>query len=487
MAAPSDLPLLSINDLVYEGAFRLPDDEFGPSSLNYSQGPLAYNPANHSIFIVGHGNEQAIAEFSIPPLVNSRTLTDLRMAGNPRQTFTRVISRHYADPLEDIQSGDTSVDIVEWQGLRWSAGDDIVLLQGTDPAVSTRTLTGVAGAGTGRLTLSWADPVSRSYARASSFRVRNLARNPQRIDRIGGLGLVDAPQGRALMVNTFEYYDNESDTHTTLALRNAADLPGSARAAVEEFYSFQGGPGHTGGWISPVPAEWRPVTGGPYITGMSSGWPIINRLSVGPSAFVFDPADITGNTDTARPVPTVRLMDFDLTHRLHDDLNNASLQNDLWTHLSFAVYGMIVPGTRTYLTLGHSGGHASGVCYKCDPDGRGPLPEYGGYGANDFNDYASYFWLWDVNDLVRVKEGQLASYAPRPYAYGTFSTPFSTPRTPLGGGSYDPVSGLLYLTVQRADRAQGSETNPPVVVAYHFNVPANALSPARPRRLRARP
>lgn len=40
----------------------------------------------------------------------------------------------------------------------------------------------------------------------------------------------------------------------------------------------------------------------------------------------------------------------------------------------------------------------------------------------------------------------------------------------MGGGSYDPESGDLYLTVQRADDGQGQYANPPVVLVYYTNL-----------------
>ncbi len=64
--AQQHLPLLQMTDLEYLGAFRLPADAFGSSELNFSEGPLAFNPVNNSLFIVGHTHHQAVAEFSIP-------------------------------------------------------------------------------------------------------------------------------------------------------------------------------------------------------------------------------------------------------------------------------------------------------------------------------------------------------------------------------------------------------------------------------------
>ncbi|MEZ4836768.1 MAG: hypothetical protein R2873_33045 [Caldilineaceae bacterium] len=349
--SPTDLSLLTIDDLRYEGAFRLPADEFGLSSMNYSEGPLFYHPDRESIFIVGHAHQQAIAEFAVPEIVDSTVITDLAMAAAPVQNFAAFL---------DSAQGD----------------------------------------------------------------------NPQLLDRIGGLAVISGTT--QMLVNAYEYYDAPGDnTDTTLVIGDAADLAG---AQVEGFFAFEGGAGHTSGWISPVPPAWQSILGGPYITGASSGIPIISRTSVGPSAFVFDPADVGASS----PISTTKLLDFSLDHPLHEDLSNDSRENSLWTHLSRVTYGVIVPGTRTYLTLGYSGGHESGVCYKCTQDNGN---ECGGYCAPQADDYYHFYWLWDVNDLVAVKNGEKQAYEVQPYASGEFVTPFVGSERQLGGASFDPATG----------------------------------------------
>ena len=381
---PADLPLVAMEELQYVGAFRLPADEFGISSMNYSEGPLAYSPARDSILIVGHSHQQAVAEFTVPGIVNSTELADLPMAVAPRQTFATVLDR--------TPDG-----------------------------------------------------------------------NPESLDRIGGLAVIPGADHDELLVNAYEYYDAPGDnTLTTLVVRDATDLAG---ATVDGYVAFAGGAGHTSGWLSLIPLEWQTALGGRYLTGQSSGMPIIGRSSVGPSAFAFDPDDV-GEAGT---IPTETLLDFSLDHPLHADLENAVGDNDLWTHLSRVTYGFIAPGTRTYVTLGYSGGHASGVCYKCTQDNGNVC---GGYCAPQADDYDQYVWLWDVDDLVAVREGRTEPHAVRPYAYGPFATPFETDLHQLGGASFDPAAGLLYITVQEADRAQGEYANPPVVVVYRLEPPA---------------
>jgi hypothetical protein len=224
--------------------------------------------------------------------------------------------------------------------------------------------------------------------------------NPDALDTVTALDLA----GSSLVVHAIEYYDAPADnSDTTLVVRDASDLAGSA---VDGYFALEG-VAHAAGWISDVPPEWQAALGGPHIAGGSSGWPIISRLSVGPTAFVFDRDAIASSASTPGRVPARALLDYDLDRPIHDDLMNEGGSNDLWTHLSRAVFGFIVPGTRSYVTLGHSGGHAgTGVCYKCVPIGE--TAECGGYCSVDPNDYALYYWFYDVEDLVSVAEGRAA-------------------------------------------------------------------------------
>jgi hypothetical protein len=65
-APPSSAPLLQASDLVYQGAFRLPQGTFGGSSFDYGGNALTFNPAAGSLFMVGHPWQQQVAEVSIP-------------------------------------------------------------------------------------------------------------------------------------------------------------------------------------------------------------------------------------------------------------------------------------------------------------------------------------------------------------------------------------------------------------------------------------
>ncbi len=367
--------LISISQIEYEGAFRLPASTFGASNLNYASGIIEYNRNNHTLFIVGNTHEFAIAEFRIPELVKSFTISELNIADPPIQKFTTVIDR--------------------------------------------------------------------------------LEENVELLDSISGLELVNSE----LLVNLIKYYDADlQNTQSLIVIRDSNNLSNSQ---IEGPFTVSEKAGHAAGWISPIPNLWQSNLGGTHLMGHSSGIPIISRLSVGPSAFSFNPSDIVGNGFISEPIFIQKLLDFPLSNGLSNDLKNHSLNNDLWTHLSRASFGFIPTGTSTYVTIGSSNGHVSGIYYKTErPETNCP-----GYCTNDPNeDRTPYYWLWDVNDLVAVRNGELAPYNVRPYDYGVFNVPF--PTESVSGGSYDPESGLLYLTLRRADNEQGNFKNPPIIAVY---------------------
>ena len=58
--------LLELNDLIYEGAFRVPPASGGSQPYEYGGTALAYHPAHDSLLLVGHDQSQHVGEISIP-------------------------------------------------------------------------------------------------------------------------------------------------------------------------------------------------------------------------------------------------------------------------------------------------------------------------------------------------------------------------------------------------------------------------------------
>ena len=86
-----DEALATIEVLNYQGAFKLPDNIFGESSVNYSYGAIGFNVNNNSLFIAGHAEERALAEFPIPVIVNSTDINAINMASAPIQDFVNAV------------------------------------------------------------------------------------------------------------------------------------------------------------------------------------------------------------------------------------------------------------------------------------------------------------------------------------------------------------------------------------------------------------
>jgi len=370
----NDARLPGIGSFQYAGAFAIPGDTFGSSSANWSNGTIEIS--GQSMFIAGNEQEDAIAEFIIPELVNSVSIEELNFA-QPKQNFVSVLNR--------TENG-----------------------------------------------------------------------NSDELDQYTGFQLF----GRSLVVNAIEFYDAATDnTLSTFVINDAANLASSPVSAITSLKGYA----RASGWISPVPQSLQTEIPCSHITGNSSGAAIISRHSVGPSAFCINLQDLT--TSNSSQINTTELIGFSLDKPLHDDLLNESGRNSLWNHISTARFGFVVPGTRTYATFGHSGGNNSVIGYKITQlDGT----ECQGHCAQDPNDYYNYYWLWNIDDMKKVLNGDLAPNEVRPYAYGKFNTPFQTSEyiNEIGGGSYDPSTGTLYLSLLQSNNQLGPYQNPPIIVAY---------------------
>jgi len=374
--AQSALPRMTIDQMQYAGAFRLPSGTFGSSSANYSYGAIGYNPARKSLYVAGNERDGAIAEFAVPQVVNSTKLADLKTAGSPLQDFVNVTRK-------------ASIDV--GQGIR-----------------------------------------------------------------VSGIFY----SGGKLLVNVYRFYDlGPFLTKQALILSNANDIKGSTTRG----YISTAGDSAAAGWVSPIPKDLQTMLGGTHMCGFTSSTAraLVYNSSEGPAAYSFNPVEAMASD--ASSMPTNQLMRFtpDVGLVTREQLYNNDLTNKLWTFISEGSFGMVMPGTRTYMVLGGSGGHESGVAYG-DP----PYGGYKGYYAKDQKDNYPYYWLFDINDFDRVRKGQMKASDIRPYAVGKFSVPFAsgTSWNPVSGGSYDESTGTLYLSVYRADSQSGG--NPPVIVTY---------------------
>lgn len=286
--------------------------------------------------------------------------------------------------------------------------------------------------------------------------------NEQELSNVTGLNFFNDK----LIVNLAKFYDaSGSVTHTTLNINDPLNLRESTATG---FYTIEGR-ARAAGWFSEIPAPYVNEFGGPVIVGHAANLSINGRFSMGPSAYIVDDADLiaAGANDV---VNTLKLIDYPLYQPLHDDLYNKEGNNELWTEISKAHYGFIVPGTRTYLVVGSSGGHESGIGYKITQDNGRLCP---GACPREAADFYSFVWMYKVDDLLKVKKGQLQPHEPRPYYAGKLNVPFqpddvTKKRKVVVGGDYDMESGKLYLLLGDADTLQSRYENKPLMVVYSF-------------------
>ena len=287
------------------------------------------------------------------------------------------------------------------------------------------------------------------------------------VDNLNEVGGITYSNGE-LIVQYADWYDAAGDNRqTTLVVKNANRLSNSQ---IDGFFEMDGA-ARTFNYVSPIPAEWQSVLGGDFFAGNGNDLSISSRLSIGPSMFVFDRSDLSGSRGGR--VPTDAKMTFDLGTALGIDLypwngswdqynrrginSGFTEKNDLWTVQSAAVYGFIVPGTRTFVVVGRSGMHNSGGGYKIVQN-NGNL--CGGPCPYDPADNYPYYWLFDLNDIVNAS----APWDVTPYEYGSWDDRF-----PMGlpsAGSFDPSSGKLLIVVDGA--TANDDGGHPVINVYQI-------------------
>ncbi len=346
---PSALSLLAQKDLHYVGAFRLPEGRFGGSDFPFGGTAMAFNPANHSLFIVGRYQDQMTAEITVPAAVTSDALDALPIA--------KVLQ-----PFFDDTEGK-----------------------------------------------------------------RNTVHDPGTFNALGGhLVFGGMLYGTAYSTYDADYTQKVSHYRRSLTLQTSGVL-GMLRVKNDGDNA-----GFVSGYMAVVPEVWQPLLGGPAITGQCCIG-IVTRTSNGPSAFVFNPADL-GRKD---PVPTSPLVFYPSD----SPLASWDSQNEYYngtTHIA----GVVLPvGTRTLLFFGSHG--IGSWCYGVGgPDGKCKDPVSSSTGTHAYP-YTHQIWAYDVNEL---KRGKRAPWKAKPYGLWRFDIPFQNGRRVPAGVAYDPATSRIFLS-----------------------------------------
>jgi hypothetical protein len=91
LSDPSSLPRLAESGIGYLGGFRTPAESMNGVDFTYGGSPVAFNPANHSLFV--GSSDGKVAEISIPTPVNSVDTREMPAAS--------YVQRAFVDPTED--------------------------------------------------------------------------------------------------------------------------------------------------------------------------------------------------------------------------------------------------------------------------------------------------------------------------------------------------------------------------------------------------
>ncbi len=287
-------------------------------------------------------------------------------------------------------------------------------------------------------------------------------KNSQNLDTISGMELIEGE----LFVNAVEYYDAPADnTHTTFIIRKPANLK---QSKVNGFFKLQGRV-NAAGWMSKIPDIVKSEFPGSYIVGNASNVPINTRLSIGPSAFASNIDALAGVEKKGGAIPTFEMMNFSVNSPLHPDQYNKSKKNDVWTEVSYAAYGFIEPNGKYYIIVGHSGGHNSSIGYKIKQNNG---KKCGGPCSKDYKDNYNYYWIFDVKDLVKAKNGELLPTKIRPIKYGKLDMPFQPKNGILRkviGADFDPEHNNLWFLLENVDHTQSKYEAAPVMAVYKLS------------------
>jgi hypothetical protein len=275
--------------------------------------------------------------------------------------------------------------------------------------------------------------------------------------------------GNSFYLNAYSFYDADTNQATSHFIR-----PTNLTASGQVQGPFKVGtlnPGFYSGYMGLIPVEWRSAFGGPAITG-NCCLSIITRTSLGPAAFVFNPADL----GAVNPVPANPLVYYPSEHPTLGTYSASPDTPNLYYNGVSEVKGVVFPSqTRSVLFFGRQGtgkfcygtGGTNGECYD---------PGNGDKGGHAYP-YVYYVWVYDANELLMVKNGQKKPWDVIPYEMWTLPLPFAHPEARIMGADYDAQSNRIFITQWLGDGTL------PIVYVYTVNA-GNPNAPAPPTKVR---
>jgi hypothetical protein len=294
-----------------------------------------------------------------------------------------------------------------------------------------------------------------------------LSRNtidPKSNDRIDGY----LEYNGSLIITSEKWYDGDGlNSHNMQVLSDSSNLAGGTNTGLLQYE----GRARSAGWMAKVPADLVALVGGEFVSGWASNYSISSRYSQGPSLYVFDPQDAL-NAVAGGVVPSTELLNYPLNENALSVGGNTYLANvdPLWGSEARGKMGFLIPNSNLFMVIGSHGGLNDGVGYKITQD-TGNL--CGGSCTYTAADQYSYYWLYNINDIVNATN----TYDPEPFAFGQWSHPFDDAGDHrVGGGTFDEVNNKLYLTIGGAGTLPGGYASQSLIVVYDLAVKAEEVT-----------
>jgi hypothetical protein len=182
---------------------------------------------------------------------------------------------------------------------------------------------------------------------------------------------------------------------------------------------------------------------------------IISRTSLGPAAFVFDPANVNaGKNASAEP-----LVFYDQQHATLGDWEGANPTYGGTTEVGGVA---LIGGTRTALFIGRNGlgtfCYGTGIADEARHNARQPDgdklcfdPTTSDKGQHAYP-YRYQMWAYDLAELAQVRAGRRDPWSVKPYAVWPFELPTPEKGVRVGGVAYDPARRQVFVAQMQADR-----------------------------------
>lgn len=290
----------------------------------------------------------------------------------------------------------------------------------------------------------------------------DLINNSDTSKKIGGL----LPYGTSLYVSAYDYYDGLGSqvlshfiTSTDLSVPD--DVAGPFQVG-----DLGLGAGFVSGYFGLIPSQWQTALGGPVLNG-NCCLGVASRSSFGPAVFAIDPVNIgVGASAPAQPLvyypETQPLAAHDATGPLFNgtsEVKGVVFPEGWRSVLFFGRHGLgeYCYGAGTADSALHATAHPNGVdvyCYDPADDSKG---------VHAFP-YAYYVWAYDALDLASVRNGTKSASDLRPYGLWELNLPYRNDTGRIGGATYDPVSGRIYVSQMYGDTAHPNNPQPVIHV-----------------------